>query len=156
MQQFAAHLAGWIAPPPRRIPGGRGCRAERGLVARLPHAYATRELMTFRPAASLDTDVRLLVCVLGRPVDGRQWDLDGTSSAVRGAECRIFSPSGCNLPRSRFSAFAGIAYSRLVSPKADDGPRTRDLWLGKPTLYQLSYVRVRPSADSSAAGMGSI
>src|SRR5918992_517402 len=25
--------------------------------------------------------------------------------------------------------------------KADDGPRTRDLWLGKPTLYQLSYVR---------------
>ena len=26
--------------------------------------------------------------------------------------------------------------------EADDGPRTRDLWLGKPTLYQLSYVRV--------------
>jgi hypothetical protein len=26
--------------------------------------------------------------------------------------------------------------------KADDGPRTRDLRLGKPTLYQLSYVRV--------------
>ncbi len=25
--------------------------------------------------------------------------------------------------------------------KADDGPRTRDLRLGKPTLYQLSYVR---------------
>ena len=25
--------------------------------------------------------------------------------------------------------------------EADDGPRTRDLWLGKPTLYQLSYVR---------------
>src|SRR6185437_15978081 len=24
---------------------------------------------------------------------------------------------------------------------ADDGSRTRDLWLGKPTLYQLSYVR---------------
>ena len=27
--------------------------------------------------------------------------------------------------------------------EADDGPRTRDLRLGKPTLYQLSYVRVR-------------
>ena len=27
-------------------------------------------------------------------------------------------------------------------PEADDGPRTRDLRLGKPTLYQLSYVRV--------------
>jgi hypothetical protein len=26
--------------------------------------------------------------------------------------------------------------------KADDGSRTRDLRLGKPTLYQLSYVRV--------------
>ena len=25
--------------------------------------------------------------------------------------------------------------------EADDGSRTRDLWLGKPTLYQLSYVR---------------
>ncbi len=26
--------------------------------------------------------------------------------------------------------------------QADDGPRTRDLRLGKPTLYQLSYIRV--------------
>jgi hypothetical protein len=26
--------------------------------------------------------------------------------------------------------------------EADDGGRTRDLRLGKPTLYQLSYVRV--------------
>jgi hypothetical protein len=34
-------------------------------------------------------------------------------------------------------------------PKADDGPRTRDLWLGKPTLYQLSYVRV--TGDSKPA-----
>jgi hypothetical protein len=24
---------------------------------------------------------------------------------------------------------------------ADDGARTRDPWLGKPMLYQLSYVR---------------
>src|SRR5581483_211587 len=27
------------------------------------------------------------------------------------------------------------------STKADDGARTRDTWLGKPVLYQLSYVR---------------
>jgi hypothetical protein len=33
------------------------------------------------------------------------------------------------------------AYSAPPDTKADDGPRTRDLWLGKPTLYQLSYVR---------------
>jgi hypothetical protein len=26
-------------------------------------------------------------------------------------------------------------------PQAGDGVRTRDLWLGKPTLYQLSYTR---------------
>jgi hypothetical protein len=29
--------------------------------------------------------------------------------------------------------------------KADDGSRTRDLRLGKPTLYQLSYVRKCPA-----------
>jgi hypothetical protein len=34
----------------------------------------------------------------------------------------------------------------LVFLEADDGGRTRDLRLGKPTLYQLSYVRV--SGDS--------
>ena len=27
--------------------------------------------------------------------------------------------------------------------RADDGTRTHDTWLGKPVLYQLSYVRVR-------------
>ena len=32
--------------------------------------------------------------------------------------------------------------SRFGSPSlADDGIRTRDTWLGKPVLYQLSYVR---------------
>lgn len=30
--------------------------------------------------------------------------------------------------------------SRFV--EADDGTRTHDTWLGKPVLYQLSYVRV--------------
>ena len=27
--------------------------------------------------------------------------------------------------------------------EADDGTRTHDTWLGKPVLYQLSYVRLR-------------
>ena len=31
-----------------------------------------------------------------------------------------------------------------ASGEADDGGRTRDLRLGKPMLYQLSYVRARP------------
>src|ERR671918_1399734 len=31
--------------------------------------------------------------------------------------------------------------ARLLYCEADDGSRTRDLRLGKPTLYQLSYVR---------------
>jgi hypothetical protein len=36
-----------------------------------------------------------------------------------------------------------IAPAKRCQPrKADDGSRTRDLRLGKPTLYQLSYVRV--------------
>src|SRR5439155_6963956 len=40
---------------------------------------------------------------------------------------------------------------RDVSLGADDGARTRDTWLGKPVLYQLSYVRLR-GADCTAAG----
>src|SRR5436305_3533825 len=32
-------------------------------------------------------------------------------------------------------------FSRSMRLEADDGSRTRDLRLGKPTLYQLSYVR---------------
>jgi hypothetical protein len=43
--------------------------------------------------------------------------------------------------------------------RADDGARTRDPWLGKPMLYQLSYVRLTPptipparSANGSSEG----
>jgi hypothetical protein len=32
-------------------------------------------------------------------------------------------------------------FSEPSSKQADDGSRTRDLRLGKPTLYRLSYVR---------------
>jgi hypothetical protein len=34
-----------------------------------------------------------------------------------------------------------VSATRCETAKADDGSRTRDLRLGKPTLYQLSYVR---------------
>jgi hypothetical protein len=34
-----------------------------------------------------------------------------------------------------------VAAKTREGAKADDGLRTRDLRLGKPTLYQLSYVR---------------
>ncbi len=39
---------------------------------------------------------------------------------------------------------ASAEFLTFLSPllQADDGSRTRDLRLGKPTLYQLSYVRV--------------
>lgn len=28
-----------------------------------------------------------------------------------------------------------------IKKRANDGTRTRDTWLGKPVLYQLSYIR---------------
>ena len=40
--------------------------------------------------------------------------------------------------------------------KADDGGRTRDLRLGKPTLYQLSYVRADPSGGLGPASVAVI
>jgi hypothetical protein len=49
---------------------------------------------------------------------------------------------GC--PRvGRIEAFAEKLVITGLFPEADDGGRTRDLRLGKPTLYQLSYVRAR-------------
>ena len=38
--------------------------------------------------------------------------------------------------------------------EADDGPRTRDLRLGKPTLYQLSYVRAGVILDPASGSRG--
>src|SRR5829696_1030407 len=45
---------------------------------------------------------------------------------------------------------AGESCEAMREDEADDGPRTRDLWLGKPTLYQLSYVRVGGSRGIAA------
>jgi hypothetical protein len=41
--------------------------------------------------------------------------------------------------RLRYEVWAPGCFGSV--PRADDGARTRDLRLGKPTLYQLSYVR---------------
>ena len=38
----------------------------------------------------------------------------------------------------------GASEKSLLIRRADDGIRTHDPWLGKPMLYQLSYVRVPP------------
>jgi hypothetical protein len=58
------------------------------------------------------------------------------------------------------AALQVISRCRTISPKADDGLRTRDLWLGKPTLYQLSYVRAAAglgrAGDSTVAAAGYI
>jgi hypothetical protein len=38
----------------------------------------------------------------------------------------------------------GVKNGGARKPRADDGTRTHDTWLGKPVLYQLSYVREAP------------
>ena len=45
----------------------------------------------------------------------------------------------------------GAGAKPLLIGKADDGIRTHDPWLGKPMLYQLSYVRVRRILPSPEA-----
>ena len=40
--------------------------------------------------------------------------------------------------------------------EADDGIRTRDTWLGKPVLYQLSYVREAPRVAGFGDSAGSV
>src|SRR5437763_1723122 len=56
----------------------------------------------------------------------------------------------CPAQVSKLTSPRKLAISRDLY-KADDGGRTRDLRLGKPTLYQLSYVRAaRDSRDPFA------
>ena len=45
------------------------------------------------------------------------------------------------LDASRIAGAEGLIPQTRMKPRADGGARTRDLRLGKPTLYQLSYVR---------------
>jgi Flavodoxin domain len=65
-----------------------------------------------------------------------------TTLRERGLRVDLRPAAGCE----RLDEYAAVVIDRKTrhAPrirKADDGPRTRDLRLGKPTLYQLSYVR---------------
>src|SRR3954467_8290919 len=51
---------------------------------------------------------------------------------------------------TKAAQFAGLSH------EAGDGGRTRDLWLGKPTLYQLSYTRAGPESTDLAPERGVI
>jgi hypothetical protein len=62
-----------------------------------------------------------------------------------------FMPSGYSIvasSRKRRAACSEEGHVQGLLGRADDGGRTRDLRLGKPALYRLSYVRA--AADSSA------
>ena len=91
-----------------------------------------------------------------RKPTGRQDDRGELSAAllsVAAARNRL-SPYRPCLPRVWYLLVVPIESTRGVGCQlscdeqgffeADDGSRTRDLRLGKPTLYQLSYVRVVP------------
>src|SRR5262249_40965956 len=96
------------------------------------------------------------------PARGRS--LQGFSGAGRQWEVRLAPPLGCqshgSSPAPRRPSYGvsegespraedlrkrpRVARARCRAlRRADDGARTRDLRLGKPTLYQLSYVRAR-------------
>ena len=54
------------------------------------------------------------------------------------------APNANHRPRARPTVAEGFGQIPVVMRGlrgADDGVRTRDLRLGKPTLYQLSYIR---------------
>ena len=59
-------------------------------------------------------------------------------------------PIVVTMGRSAYPQKGGFA-----TEKADDGTRTHDTWLGKPVLYQLSYVRrlgaIVPGQSSEAS-----
>ena len=55
-------------------------------------------------------------------------------------------PSSSQSPKLRH--LRRVSAKSCKGVKADDGARTRDLRLGKPTLYQLSYVRKWPGNAS--------
>jgi hypothetical protein len=82
--------------------------------------------------------------------DGQTRTLTETGEARAGEASGRSRPPELPLPlpphqHEGLSRRRGAAQTRRASgfsEEADDGSRTRDLRLGKPTLYQLSYVRV--------------
>ena len=78
------------------------------------------------------------------------------ASRCRRPRCRRRRPKGCD--QLDHVARSYVSRTRRKLPlsgsfsRADDGSRTRDLRLGKPTLYQLSYVRAGRSGYQGPRG----
>src|SRR4051794_23590011 len=89
-------------------------------------------------------------CSLRRPTRSVPWWMADAASddarKIREEPTRRLVPNGHSHGASDRPPKAVKRPQLLVLPEADDGVRTRDLRLGKPTLYQLSYVRERESA----------
>ena len=70
---------------------------------------------------------------------------------VQDATTDVREPRHAVFPRHELPVEQPLFQSRIrmSRARADDGTRTHDTWLGKPVLYQLSYVRAR--VDSSPA-----
>ena len=95
---------------------------------------------------------RLIPAATGNGTYGRVViaELEGTDNVTAEATIQAARTSRAahELPMTAVSRYlrAGVENTKpsvFWRPlrEANDGPRTRDLWLGKPTLYQLSYVR---------------
>src|SRR5437016_4624846 len=70
---------------------------------------------------------------LDRPI----WVFARNRSTDSGGTVRPGTKANCKRPEARYRG--GL---RVSPGQAGDGTRTRDTWLGKPVLYQLSYSRV--------------
>ena len=94
------------------------------------------------------------------PTDADPWDRDrlygrADETAWTRRTCPPTSVVAHRAPVERHGGGGGRAVFRV--PRADEGTRTLDLRLGKPTLYQLSYVRaarIVPPASSTAPQPG--
>ena len=77
----------------------------------------------------------------------RKWPGQRTPLSDLLGVVKVRAPPPPNLGHNPGTKFAVVEQEHEKTPhlrgfrKADDGLRTRDLRLGKPTLYQLSYVR---------------
>ena len=101
--------------------------AQRGQMTGGP---GTRSIRNLKPGIGVISD-------RSRACDAHAPEQPGNSDR---AGRQIVARHGCPSPRPANARSRKVVIS---SPfyKADDGSRTRDLRLGKPTLYQLSYVR---------------
>ena len=73
------------------------------------------------------------------PVEGHMPDFDRAAGWLNSEP--ITADDGANPKTGKPPAERRFPSKSL---EAGDGARTRDTWLGKPVLYQLSYVRVGP------------